>query len=102
MHIFIPALDNDIWSVIVNDPHTPTVIVNGTSSFKLEKDWDETDKKLIQLNANTMNILYCALDAKKFNRIFTCNSAKKIWDRLEVTHEGTNQVKEIKINMLIH
>ena len=29
-------------------------------------------------------------------------SAKKIWDRLEVTHEGTNQVKESKINMLVH
>ena len=29
-------------------------------------------------------------------------TAKKIWDRLEVTHEDTNQVKETKINMLVH
>ena len=29
-------------------------------------------------------------------------SAKKIWDRLEVTHKGTNQVKKSKINMLVH
>ena len=29
-------------------------------------------------------------------------SAKKIWDKLEVTHEGTNQVKESKINTLVH
>ena len=49
-----------------------------------------------------MNVLYCALDANEFNQIFTCNLAKKIWDRLEVTHEGTNQVKESKINMLVH
>ena len=28
--------------------------------------------------------------------------AKKIWDRLEVTHEGTSQVKESKISILVH
>ena len=49
-----------------------------------------------------MNVLYCALDANEFNHISTCMSAKKIWDMLEVTHEGTNQVKESKINMLVH
>ena len=27
---------------------------------------------------------------------------KRFWDRLEVTHEGTTQVKESKINMLVH
>ena len=32
----------------------------------------------------------------------SCSSTKEIWDRLEVTHEGTNQVKKIKINMLVH
>ena len=49
-----------------------------------------------------MNILYYALDANEFNHISTCMSVKKIWDRLKVTHEGTNQVKESKINMLMH
>ena len=27
---------------------------------------------------------------------------KKIWNRLEVTHKGTNQVKESKISILVH
>ena len=49
-----------------------------------------------------MNVLYCALDASEFNHISTCASAKEIWNRLEVIHEGTNQVKESKINMLVH
>ena len=102
MRIFIQALDYDLWSVIINGPHTPTFIINGIPTPKLEKDWDDSDKKLVQLNAKAMNVLYCALDANEFNRIFTCSSAKKIWDRLEVTHEGTNQVKESKINMLVH
>ena len=102
MRIFIQALDYDLWSTILNGPHTPTVIINGISTLKLEKDWDDNDKKLVKLNAKAMNVIYCALDANEFNRISTCSSAKKIWDRLEVTHEGTNQVKESKINMLVH
>ena len=49
-----------------------------------------------------MNVLYCVLDANEFNQNFTCNSTKKFWDRLKVMHEGTNQVNETKINMLVH
>ena len=56
----------------------------------------------MQLNAKTMNVLYYALDANEFNRISACNSAKKIWDRIEVTYKSTSQVKESKINMLVY
>ncbi|KAI5323313.1 hypothetical protein L3X38_032385 [Prunus dulcis] len=48
-----------------------------------------------------MSILYCSLDAKEFNRIAACESAKEIWKKLEVTYEGTNQVKETKFGMLV-
>ena len=63
-----------MWSVIINGPHTPTIIVDGIASPKSEKDWDETDKKLAQLNTKTMNVLYYFLDANEFNQIFTYNS----------------------------
>ena len=45
---------------------------------KSEGEWDDFDKKIAQLNAKTMNILYCALDANELNHISTCNSAKEI------------------------
>ncbi|MBN8138595.1 retrotransposon gag domain-containing protein, partial [Vibrio vulnificus] len=32
----------------------------------------------------------------------SCTSAKDMWDRLRVTYEGTNQVRETKINVLLH
>ena len=57
---------------------------------------------MAQLNDKAMNLLYCALDAQEFNKISSCISAKEIWDKLEVTYEGTNQVKETKISMLVH
>ena len=102
MKIFIQALEYDMWSIIVNESYTPTKIIDGVKSTKSKKEWDEVDKKMTQLNAKAMNILYCAIDANEFNHISTCMSAKEIWDRLEVTHERTNQVKESKINMLVH
>ena len=49
-----------------------------------------------------MNILSYSLDTNEFNRIFTYIFIIKIWDRLEVTHKDINQVKESKINILIH
>ena len=49
-----------------------------------------------------MNTLFCALSMGEFNRIRSCKTAKDIWNTLEVTHEGTNQVKESKISMLVH
>ena len=78
MKIFIQALDYNMWSITVNSPHTPTKIIDGVESTKPEKDWDEVDKKMVQLNAKAMNVLYCALDANKFNHISTCLSTKEI------------------------
>ena len=40
------------------------------------------------------------MDINEYNRICQCKSAKEIWRLLEITHEGTNQVKESKINLL--
>lgn len=48
-----------------------------------------------------MNVLYYTLDTNEFNRIFIYIFAKKIWDRLEIIHDDTNQVRESKINILM-
>ncbi|KAH9751000.1 hypothetical protein KPL71_014107 [Citrus sinensis] len=45
-----------------------------------------------------MNALFCALDKKEFHRVSSYESANEIWHKLEVVHEGTNQVKESKIS----
>ena len=56
---------------------------------------------MTELNAKAINVSYCALSVNEFNRVSFYSSTKKIWDQLEVTHEGTNQVKETKINILV-
>ena len=69
---------------------------------KLKHEWDELDRKKVQLNVKAVFILHCAIDRNEFNRIWYCKSAKEIWKLLEVTYEGNDQVKESKINILMH
>ncbi|GAV91935.1 UBN2 domain-containing protein, partial [Cephalotus follicularis] len=52
-------------------------------------------------NAKAKHVIICALNSNEFNRVSSCTTAKEMWDRLEVTYEGTNQVKDAKINMLV-
>ena len=46
--------------------------------------------------------MQCATDRNEYNRIYQCKSTKEIWRLLEITHKGTNQVKESKINLLVY
>ena len=69
---------------------------------KPKQEWDELDKKKVQLNAKIVYILHCAIDRNEFNRVRQCKSAKEIWRLLEITYEGNNQVKEYRINILVH
>ncbi|GJW11403.1 zf-CCHC domain-containing protein [Tanacetum coccineum] len=46
-------------------------------------------------------VIYNALPRKEYERIFMCNTAKEIWKTLLITHQGNNQVKNIKIDLLV-
>ncbi|XP_028080258.1 uncharacterized protein LOC114281868 [Camellia sinensis] len=83
-------------------PKVPTKTIDGLLVPKLKSEWTSADYKDIQLNAKAVNMLCCALNATKFNRICTCTTTKEIWDKLVVTHEGTTQVKESRVSLLVH
>ena len=78
-------------------------IKRGVTLVDIEKidKWTVEERMNMETNTKAMNTLICALCPEEFNRISTCKTTKEIWDKLEVTHEGTNQVKETKINILI-
>ena len=49
-----------------------------------------------------MHTLFCALGANEYNRVSLWENNKEVWDKLQVTHEGTNRVKKTKIIMITH
>ncbi|GAV79841.1 UBN2 domain-containing protein, partial [Cephalotus follicularis] len=102
MTIFLQSLDYQLWHIIVNGPRMPTRRIDGVVSPKPENEYNDNDFRILQLNSKAKHVLFCALGPNEFNRISSCDSAKEMWDLLEVTYEGTNQVKESKISMLVH
>lgn len=90
----------DLWETIVNGPYEP--IDEITKKPKDSKDYTVEDKRKIVLNDKAIDILFCALSSSEFNRVSSCETAKEVWDILQVTHEGTSQVKKTRINMLLH
>ncbi|GAV71769.1 zf-CCHC domain-containing protein/DUF4219 domain-containing protein/UBN2 domain-containing protein, partial [Cephalotus follicularis] len=103
MTIFIQSLDYNLWDLIVDGPNLPTITLeNGDVVSKPRNLYDDNDRKRVQINAKAKLIIICAINSNDFNRISSCIFAKEMWDRLEVTYEGTNQVKEAKVSMLVH
>ncbi|XVF26618.1 hypothetical protein REPUB_Repub14bG0034000 [Reevesia pubescens] len=92
-----------MWDIIMEGPFIPTKKNEANEAVpKPMSEWTTNDKAKVQVNFKAINTLHCALDLAKFNRISTCHNAKKIWDQLKVTHEGTSKVNESKITLLSH
>ncbi|GAV59117.1 UBN2 domain-containing protein, partial [Cephalotus follicularis] len=93
MTIFIQSLDYNLWDLIVDGPHLPSIRnKNGESIPKPRNMYNDDDRRRVQLNAKAKHVIICAINSSEFNRVSS----------LEVTYEGTNQVKNDKTRMLIH
>ena len=102
MSIFMRAYDYEMWDVVLDGSYVPMKTKAGSEALepKVRSEWTELEIKKVQVNYKAINTLRCALNPTEFNRISTCKTAKEIWDKLKVTHEGTSKVKESKIALL--
>ena len=63
--------------------------------------WTESDSKKVKFDWIAENIITFALSCDEVLRVSQCQSAKEMWGILEVTHEGTNDVKGARKHALI-
>ncbi|XP_015931901.1 uncharacterized protein LOC107458216 [Arachis duranensis] len=85
----------------MNGPQVPTKTgADGVVVLKSEAEWNDEDKKKIELNAKAVNMLNCAISFEEYRKVSRCKIAKEIWDKLQVIHEGTIQVKQTRIDMM--
>ncbi|GJR36843.1 DUF4219 domain-containing protein [Tanacetum coccineum] len=100
---YVKSKDLDLWHVITNGDFQP---VQQNPETKLdevipfENQSDDLKKKLAKNNKAKM-VIYNALPRKEYERIFMCNTAKEIWKTFLITHQGNNQVKDNKIDLLV-
>ena len=93
METYVKANDYDSWQVISIGDNVITLNGNTTLS--------DTDKKTIEKNNKAKNLLLTTIARSEFYLISSCETAKEIWDILCETYEGTNTIKETKMNALI-
>ncbi|KAK9001075.1 hypothetical protein V6N11_082867 [Hibiscus sabdariffa] len=91
MKLFMQAFDLEAWKVIVSGYTPPSTDI---------ETWNQEENKKLSTNSKAMHLIFCALGPDEYGRVSSCSNAKEIWDKLEVTHEGTNEVKETKIGLL--
>lgn len=100
MQMFIESHDVEVWNAVEEGPFITTSNVGGAEQLKLEDVWNEDDKKKIQHDKKTKNILALALEMDEFFRVSNCKTAKEIWETLETTNEGTKEVKRSRLSMI--
>ncbi|KAK2353731.1 gag-protease polyprotein [Trifolium repens] len=100
MKAYLEAQGEEIWNAVENGPFIPTTVTNNVEEIKVKGSWTDDDKKKVLFDKKAINILQSALGMDEFFRISHCKTAKEIWDTLEVTHEGTVEVKRSKLNTL--
>jgi len=101
MKIFMESIDMGIWDAMVNGTFVPMQVVKGETVMKPWSQWNETEKKKAQYDSLAKNIVTSALNMDEFFRVSQYSSAKEMWEILEVTHEGTNDVKRARKHTLI-
>ncbi|GJS82540.1 zf-CCHC domain-containing protein [Tanacetum coccineum] len=100
---YVKSKDLDLWHVITDGDFLPIKYNFETKKDEIvpfHKQDDDLKKKLAKNNEAKM-VIYNALPRKEYERIFMCQTAKEIWDTLLITHQGNNQVKANKIDLLV-
>jgi hypothetical protein len=73
---------------------------NGIVTPKPENEWTTYEERKWSYDWKARTILISSLGVDEYYRISNCRSVKDMWDTLEIAHEGTNDVKQSKINVL--
>ena len=109
MHLHLLSQDEGYVNCIENGPHIPhkvatvatATIAVGQSIPKPRAEWTMEDTEEVHKDKKAMNILFNGLNMDMFDNVINCTTAKEVWDTVQLLCEGTEQVKENKMQLLI-
>ena len=98
MKSFIQSKSMYAWEAIEEGPYVPRT----EDGLDLPRYlWTRHDYERVRENANAINMIVCGLTTQEGERIAGCETAKEMWEKLQITYEGTDKVKDAKIDLLI-
>ena len=68
--------------------------------LKPKAQWNAQEFEASKWNRKAMHSILCAMDENQYKLIQNTQIAKVAWDILQVAHEGTEVVKESKLQVL--
>ena len=91
MRAFLQSLYEKVWLAVevgCKKPKEPL------------ETWDDTKIKAANFNSRALNALFSAIMNEEFKKISSIDNAKEAWTILQNTYEGTNAVKNSKLQRL--
>ncbi|XP_024964145.1 uncharacterized protein LOC112504437 [Cynara cardunculus var. scolymus] len=97
---FYEGVDLELYESILNSPFVPTTLIPRIPAAddtvevpskrvpKLRTDWDDEEKKRVEVDQKSKTLLIMALPNEIFQSLDACESAKDLWDQLENQLEG--------------
>ena len=74
--------------------------IGWTKPKEVPTDWDDAKIKATNFNSRALNALFNAVTNEEFKKIFSTKTTKEAWTILQITYEGTEVVKDSKIQRL--
>lgn len=96
MYVHLLLVGKNMWYVVTQGPLTPK---DDDEVVKHPKYWNDGETKKASYDLKARNMLIYALSTKVFYSTLHHTSAKGMWASLQTLYEGTNDVKDSKINM---
>ncbi|KAH0639310.1 hypothetical protein KY285_035896 [Solanum tuberosum] len=104
METFRKSYDVKVWRVIkVGDiPNTTNSDGGQSATTQSLENYTNEQMEVIQINSKAKDVMYNAISGEEYEKISCCYTAKEMWDKLEVTYEGIDKVKETIISLLLY
>ena len=91
MRAFLCSIDESVWDAVE---------IGWTRPEEAKSTWDKTALAVSNANSKALNAIFYGVSPDEFHRISHITIAKKAWEILETTYEGTKKVKDTKLQML--
>ena len=109
--LFIRTTNSDYLKILKNGPFVPMKIIPETtvdgvrvpqrSTPKHPTEFTDSEKEVVALDTSLQLISVDYMDSDMFHQILNCTSAKHLWDTIELIMEGTEEVKENQLDILM-
>ncbi|CAM8905585.1 unnamed protein product [Rhodiola kirilowii] len=101
MKYFLKSLDKKAWKSVLKGWTEPMMNnLTGEPVPKPEALWTEEDDKASMGNSKAMNAIFSGVDENVMKLIINCEVAKEAWDILQMAYEGTNKVRNSRMQIV--